>query len=293
MLLLLIIAEFNALFYSGNILLMYAVVGLILIPFSKFSNRFVLITAVICLLQPLEIVKIIYSIFNPHADFPYLHLNYSVSQVMMNGSFIEAIKANITDGQICNMLYYVEKGRLFQTIGLFLLGMLSGRLNLFIKDQQSIYVWKKVAVYFPVVFVIFFIGAKLIARAHIITSISNSLENIFISLSNFSLAVFLIAAFVLLWFHKNNEGHYLQRVMIPYGKMSLTNYITQSIIGVFVYYGFGLGMYQYLGATLSMCVGLLIFSLQLTFTRLWLKHHRQGALEYLWKKGTWLFARGR
>lgn len=293
MFLLFLFAEFNALFYSGNILLMYAIVGLLLIPFSKFNNRIVLIAAIICLLQPLEIGKIAYYLINPQAEFGYHYLNYSVDNVMMNGSLAEAIKANITDGQICNMLYYIEKGRLFQTIGLFLIGMLLGRLNLFVKSEQSESVWKKIIIRSSILFIILFIASKAVVRLSTGPAITSSLETIFVSLSNLSLAGVMIAAFVLLWFRKKNEGYYLQRAIVPYGRMSLTNYISQSVIGVFIYYGFGLGLYQHLGATLSILVGVSIFIVQFVFTRLWLKHHKQGILEYIWKKGTWIFAKGR
>lgn len=66
--------------------------------------------------------------------------------------------------------------------------------------------------------------------------------------------------------------------------MSLTNYISQSIMGVTIYYGFGLAMYKYAGATAS----LLIFTVQLIFSRWWLARHKQGPLEFLWRKGTWI-----
>lgn len=55
-------------------------------------------------------------------------------------------------------------------------------------------------------------------------------------------------------------------------------------MGVTIYYGFGLAMYKYAGATAS----LLIFTVQLIFSRWWLARHKQGPLEFLWRKGTWI-----
>ncbi|EXY30176.1 hypothetical protein M080_7566, partial [Bacteroides fragilis str. 3397 T10] len=55
-----------------------------------------------------------------------------------------------------------------------------------------------------------------------------------------------------------------------------------------IYYGFGLAMYKYAGATASLLIALLIFTVQLIFSRWWLARHKQGPLEFLWRKGTWI-----
>ena len=74
-----------------------------------------------------------------------------------------------------------------------------------------------------------------------------------------------------------------------YGKMSLTNYLTQSIIGSFIYFGYGLSLYNVLGTTASFGVGVLLFILQLGFCHWWLKKFKQGPFEGAWKKATWAF----
>ena len=72
--------------------------------------------------------------------------------------------------------------------------------------------------------------------------------------------------------------------------MSLTNYIGQSIIGVFIYYHWGLNLWDSVGAAGSTAIAIGIFILQLAYSRAWLRTHRQGPLEWLWKKGTWLLS---
>ncbi|MFR8356082.1 MAG: DUF418 domain-containing protein [Parabacteroides sp.] len=62
-------------------------------------------------------------------------------------------------------------------------------------------------------------------------------------------------------------------------RSSLTNYLTQSIVGTFIYFGYGLGLYKYLGVTASFGVGILLFILQLGFCHWWLKNHKQGPFE--------------
>ncbi len=52
----------------------------------------------------------------------------------------------------------------------------------------------------------------------------------------------LVAVFVFLW--QQVSGHKVLHGLVPYGKMSLTNYLSQSIIGSFIYFGYGLSLYS-------------------------------------------------
>jgi uncharacterized protein len=56
-----------------------------------------------------------------------------------------------------------------------------------------------------------------------------------------------------------------------------------------IYYGFGLGMYQYTGASYSLLIGLALAVLQGWFSSWWMKRHKRGPLETLWHKATWFF----
>ncbi|RTY65066.1 DUF418 domain-containing protein [Flavobacterium sp. GSP27] len=75
---------------------------------------------------------------------------------------------------------------------------------------------------------------------------------------------------------------------IPFGKMSLTNYIFQSAIGVFIYYRYGLGLFKYTGAIFCLLIGFALFFIQLYFCKWWLETHKQGLLEMIWHKATWI-----
>lgn len=99
----------------------------------------------------------------------------------------------------------------------------------------------------------------------------------------------LTSSFILLY---NSERFArLTASLRSYGRMSLTNYISQSIIGAFVYFPFGLFLARYCGYTLSLLVGIATFLMQIRFSRWWLSRHRQGPLETLWHKWTWIGTR--
>jgi|MGYP000408735207 uncharacterized protein len=72
--------------------------------------------------------------------------------------------------------------------------------------------------------------------------------------------------------------------------MSLTNYIAQSIMGAIIYFPFGLYLAPYCGYTISLLIGFALFLLQVSFCKWWLASHKQGPLESIWHKWTWMFS---
>ena len=73
-----------------------------------------------------------------------------------------------------------------------------------------------------------------------------------------------------------------------FGRMSLTNYLLQSIIGSFIFCGYGLACYHLVGITYAVLIGLAIVLVLYAFGRYWFKSHPRGPLEGLWRKLTWL-----
>lgn len=287
MLLLSLFAMLHSLFYNGDILLLYAVAGLILIAVCEVKDKWVLLIAVICLLQPLEILRGAFALFSPNTVLPsgffILYANRAY-EAGISGDLLEVLRSNITDGILYSNLWQIEAGRLFQTPALFMFGMLLGRRGFFVKSDVSVRFWRMTAVWSAVIFIPLYI---LRIRTESMTGegFYLFLFNEAYSLSNFAFMALLVSLFTLAWFVRDGFGW--QRFIIPYGRMSLTNYIMQSAIGVSIYYAFGGGLYEYTGGTYTVLIGCAVFLLQLAFSRYWLNRHKQGPLEFLWKKGTW------
>lgn len=75
-------------------------------------------------------------------------------------------------------------------------------------------------------------------------------------------------------------------LLAPAGRMALTNYIAQSVIGTWVFYGYGLGQWGMPRAQQLLYV-LLVFALQVLASRWWLARFRYGPLEWLWRWATY------
>ena len=283
-------ALLHSLFYNGDILLLYAVCGFILIPASAWGNRTIVIIAVILMLQPLSWIKIVCAAIDPdYTSTDSLFMPYAIAaeQTCRNGNLLQTLGSNLRDGILYSNLWQIESGRIFLTPALFLSGMLLGRLNHFEQTAASRTFWRKALI-------ISFIAAipLYILKTYIPPMLDNPTiathYNVAIArIMNVATTTFLVSLFLICWFGRG-DGFRLQRMLIPYGRMSLTNYICQSIIGVAVFYHCGLGLYDKTGATACIAIAFAIVGLQLIFSREWLKKHKQGPLEYIWKRLTWI-----
>lgn len=291
MFILFLFSQLHALFYNGDILLLYAIMGIFLVSLSHLSTKKIFIIASIMILQPIEWIRFVCELlqipFPVYGEYWQTYGNLA-KPIMESGSFLEVLQSNITHGQLYGNLWQIENGRICQIGGLFLFGMLAGRLSLFKNTKNAIQWWKKITIG-SVILLIPFYTLRMV-YSEIIMNQKNLLMPLDIaipSICNFLFMNILVGIFILLWYDQEN-GYKLQRIFIPYGKMSLTNYIMQSIIGVCIFYGFGLKLYQYTGATICLLIALVIFVLQLLFSHWWLIHHQQGPLEWIWKKLTWI-----
>ncbi|MCD7970804.1 MAG: DUF418 domain-containing protein [Alistipes sp.] len=299
--LLMVIACINSTLFPGEILVLYALLGYVLIAVCRLSSRTVAIIAVILLLQPIEWGEIIYAVFNPgfapnaELDAPFWE---TVNTAQKEGSFLQMSKTAIWTGNVANMGWMLLHGRVTQTAGLFMLGMLMGRANVFTCTEKNIRLWTKV---FIVCTLAFFPIYGLLEQFPLfsvlgVTGVFPDWVNrealavpaalILKSLSNLALTGIMFAGVILLYYQTRLRG--LLRKLAPYGRMSLTNYLSQSLIGAFLFYNWGLGLYRYTGITVCFLMGVGVFFLQYFFCRWWLKSHRQGPLEWLWKKATWV-----
>jgi uncharacterized protein len=76
--------------------------------------------------------------------------------------------------------------------------------------------------------------------------------------------------------------------LAPVGRMALTNYLTQTLLHLFIFYGFmGLGLMGRVGTSLCVPIALAIFTLQILYSRWWLARFRFGPCEWAWRTLTY------
>ncbi len=94
-----------------------------------------------------------------------------------------------------------------------------------------------------------------------------------------------LAAFVLLWLHP--RGQRLLACFAPIGRMALTHYIAQTVAGVALFYGVGVGIGPRYGMAAVLVAFVAIFAAQAWLGRWWLARYRFGPLEWLWRSLTY------
>lgn len=276
-------------FYNGDILLLYAICGFIVIPLIRLSNKTLAIITIILMMQPVELIYIALGMLNPDLRPLYLGSGEyygALIETQTAGSFLEMAKVSIIDGFWGNFLWTIEGGRLTQTLFFFVLGILVGRTRLLYDEGKHRKIWVRIMWASAIVFsVIHFLPMYFPYKTDNVC-VSNSIGVMLNMWRNFSMLCFYVAGITWL-FHTTVVGKKLMAIA-PYGKMSLTDYISQSVIGSFLFYGWGLGLYDDLGHTYSLLLGIAVIILQYLFCRWWLKNHKRGPLEEIWRKGTWI-----
>lgn len=283
-------ATINAAFFpAGDVLLLFSIVGISLFIVRKWSDKAVLFTAIILLLQPIEWFHYIASLINPSYTLPDIGVGAmygEVAEYTKEGNFVKFILGNITLGQKASLFWAIGAGRFLQTAGLFMIGLLIGRKQLFVSSHYTLRFWVKTLIIAAILFNPLYMLKVQVYDNGSSEIMKQTIGVVFDMWQKFAFTFVLVSSFVLLY-----QTEAFKKVTYNlrfYGKMSLTNYITQSVIGALIYMPIGLYLAPYCGYTVSLLIGIVVFVLQVTFCRWWLKGHKQGPLESIWHKLTWI-----
>lgn len=77
------------------------------------------------------------------------------------------------------------------------------------------------------------------------------------------------------------------RLFAATGQMALTNYLSQSVFGLFIFTGAGLALYGQLSRLELYYVVAAIWIVQLWWSSVWLRHFRYGPAEWIWRSLTY------
>jgi uncharacterized protein len=104
-------------------------------------------------------------------------------------------------------------------------------------------------------------------------------------LGELGIAAFYVSGFTLLF--QRPTWQRLLSVLAPVGRMALTNYLSQTVISLLLFYGYGLGLIGTLGLKALLTIPLGIFVLQIGVSHLWLARFQFGPAEWVWRSLTY------
>jgi uncharacterized protein len=91
------------------------------------------------------------------------------------------------------------------------------------------------------------------------------------------------AGFAMLW--DRGHGERWLSILAPAGRMALTNYLAQTLVGLSLY-GIGFGFDGRIGPAQWTALAVLVFALQVALSSAWLRYFRFGPVEWLWRSLT-------
>ena len=314
---LLVIGMLHAYFvWYGDILVAYALVGLILFLFRRRSPKALIITGVCILLfgmavqwgagfgqamlreqaeiatraqeagQPLQPYqedmlhswKEMSSMFNPTPE--ELAHEFEIHR----GGFAEVQAARVSETimmQTQGLLMFV----LWRAGGLMLLGMGLMKLGVFSGKRSNRYYTIMVLVGYGLGLPIVWFGMEAlidhgfdIVYRFQIGNHFNYVGGVFVALGHVGVVMLTC---------KRTPFKGLTSRLAAVGRMALTNYLMQSIICTTIFYGYGLGLFGSMNRSALFGVVLVIWALQLACSPIWLKHFRFGPFEWVWRSLTY------
>jgi uncharacterized protein len=274
----------HALVYCGDILLLIAVLGVPLVFLHRLGSRTLLwISAALVLQLPSlwQTGRVLldhgYLLTQPHHWAVYGYLE----KVYADGSLLDVLRTNLWTGQTSRIWWTIETGRYTQMMGLFVWGLLLGRARIFEDPVRCARLAKHALLWGAIGFALIY-PIKLHLETWGLRGLNrNAVDNLISSYCNLAQMAVWAGGFV--WLYQWTKARAALRLLAPYGRMSLTCYVTQGLVGVPLFYGFGLGLYRFMGPFYSVLFGAAFVAVQCTFAHFWLQRFQYGPLEWLWR----------
>lgn len=292
MLILVMIGFLHLMFiWSGDILLLYAIGGLLLTLFVKVADKHLLMIAIVLILAPIgldvltefcgvDFARPFYERWWQEADRQGI-TEENFASWLRDAQTYKDMFAFLMQGAFERVWEFVEGHRLSKVLGLFILGYLIGKHRLYTRLKE--------------------LPLRKIARQTAFVAIPTSLlyawsatqghpwgqtiHSLLYAVSVIPLAATYICVICLLYLHRPNATIF--RWIAAPGRMALSNYIGQSFIGILLFYGLGFGLGTSFGLIYVELTALAVFLLQIALSTLWLRHFHFGPLEWLWRMSTY------
>jgi len=282
-----LIALAHGLFFTGDILIIYVALGFLLIPFRNVGTKPLLVIALLLIFNVPGLLLSFLPAAAPSAEAQALAMQ-SVRQqfeAKQFGGFSELFATTYGAGFRSKILFQLNTGRLWVTFGLFLLGLAAGRARLFVETAQSRTLFVKLLIGAGVVALVTTMIALLNSTAIAPPILPRALGGFLLSAQQATLSAFYVAAITLIYWRDPIHGLFAK--LAPVGKMGLTVYLTQTVFGLGIFYGIGLGMLGKMGVAAAIGWGVAFYVVQVILARAWMRRFTMGPVEWLWRSLTY------
>ncbi|WP_421384127.1 DUF418 domain-containing protein [Bacillus salacetis] len=266
------------LIWSGDILFNYALFGLLLLLFMKMSGKALIWTGSLLFLLPqmfFSILMLLVSLTDQTGVAFYSDLTNITNSIEAygNGGFKEIFLQRFED-------WYNVNGPgniiflLLSILPMLMIGAGAGKLHILERITENKKLWITLLVIFSSVGLLLK-SLPFTVEANVAYSyIQDMFGAPFLSVSYAILLALLLI---------NRKISVVLKPLAAAGRMSLTNYLAQSIIGTLIFYNYGLGLYGEVTLATGTWLAAGIFFIQVIISELWLSKFGQGPMEKLWR----------
>ena len=273
-----------ALLWSGDVLNLYAIIGLFTTLMLKKSNRLILVLSAIFLFFPFydQLLEFVFHQihFRPE-QYLSQYTGTTVNEIIRNGSYLEGMKLRLLE-YLSNIP--MLSGFLAPVaISMFLLGLYLGKNKVYNSLDVYINRIKK-----PMILLAIVTNAYRLLFLFLLPDFefysSTAYRPFFIKLmvlSDIFMGLFYLWFIGWVWYNTK-----LRVVLSPLkyvGRMALTNYILQSVIGLVLFTSVGFRLYETLSPFETLVFAILVFIVQVFLSKIWLTYFRFGPLEWIWR----------
>jgi len=287
MFILLILGLIHMGLWWGEILSTYALCGMLLLLFHKVSDRGLLIWGAVLL-------------FFVGPFIQYLKLYFYVEDGAAIGQLYTEYLAAIRSANLLKIYEYNYKmlnaiiiqdwsqfRDMAEVLGKFIFGYYVLRKKLLSPSTFSVSLFKKVQLIVLPIALIYLAEKAFIHFSHLEIT-DKWLRLVIYTFDRFgilSLTLFYATTISILYY--TDKLKVLTTTFRPVGMMSLTNYLTHTAFYVLFFYGIGFGMLGVLHLQWMIPIALVIYSLQVIFSKYWMSKMQYGPIEWLWRQATY------
>lgn len=287
--------------WAGDILLIYALFGFVLLLFRKVSDRGLVKWAIWIGLIP-TILSILSAFFvylgslQPDVQAEMVKTFAQSNEAMQgvvsqaaeaytNGSYFDTVMARLTEYQVLlpAILFFYP-----MVLAMFLIGVWAARKGVLANYTEHLSFFKKTFWWGLIVGTLFSIS-----YAYTYQTIQHNIPGPLVALSTashtvggFFLGLFYVSAIALMA-AKGKIG-WFAKIFAPVGRMALSNYLMHSIITAILFLPFGFGLFGKIGHLYGILLTITIFAIQIPLSRFWLSKFYFGPFEWLWRSLTYL-----
>lgn len=286
--------------WAGDILLTYAIVGLLLLLFTqkspaqlrKWSIGLLVFTPILMLIFGALMSLAMMTPEGAEAMQGQQDMLDQFAELVVagNASYAEGSWWEVTQWRVTEMsMLYAGPGLLFmvpQVLGMFLLGAYFARSGLFSQPRDQ--ALKSFTKMMKVGYVIgiplgTYLALDGLEMNLVMMDMKSSLMFAVQAGSNIALCLAYVGTLGWLW----HRGKKWVHIFASAGRMALSNYLAQSVIFTLLFYGYGLGLYGQLGRAEATLIAVVVYILQLFVSRWWLSRYQFGPMEWVWRTLTY------